>query len=115
MGKYKYKLKETSSFSVGAGEQHATPFAFKKKYKLKEQDSPKSFHNERLLAFDRIYDLLGQINPLLKEAKSKTIQYYKQNPDTYNVLYSTDIIISYLEDILKTLRPNEKTNFTRTV
>lgn len=106
---YRYKLKENS---ISGGEQYQNPSSFKKKssfkYKLKEvesEPSPRNFHNERMLAFDRINDLIGQIQPLLKDAKIETENHYKQNPLDFNVLYSTDIIIDYLEDIIKTLRP----------
>ena len=81
------------------------------KYKLKEiqrQSSPKMFHQERMLVFDKIEDLLGQIQPLLKDAKQRTEEYYKTNPLSYAVVMPTDIIQDYLEDIITALKPNKE-------
>jgi hypothetical protein len=82
---------------------------YKYKLKIKEQEDlgPKQFHNERMLGFDRIEDLLGQIKPLLDDAKQETEQYYRENPTSYSVVYGTDLIHDYLNDILKILKPEE--------
>ena len=82
---------------------------YRYKLKIKEEEGlgPKQFYNERMLGFDRIEDLLGQIQPLLNDAKQETEQYYKENPDSYSVVYGTDLIHDYLNDILKILKPEE--------
>ena len=49
-------------------------------------------------------DLIGQIQPLLKEARQKTIEYYNNNPESYDVVYGTDLIKDYLLDITKILK-----------
>jgi hypothetical protein len=82
---------------------------YRYKLKIKEEEGlgPKQFQSERMLGFDKIGDLLGQIQPLLNDAKQETEQYYKENPDSYSVVYGTDLIHDYLNDILKILKPEE--------
>ena len=82
---------------------------YKYKLKIKEEKDlgPKQFQNERMLGFDKIRDLLGQIQPLINDAKQETEQYYKTNPDSYSVVYGTDLIHDYLKDIIKILKPEE--------
>ena len=85
------------------------------RYKLSEKaanqsESAKQFHVKRMQGFDRITDLLGQIQPLLDDAKAETEQYYKENPTSYSVLYGTDLIIDYLTDVIDVLKPKEDEN-----
>jgi hypothetical protein len=82
---------------------------YKYKLKIKEEKDlgPKQFQNERMLGFDKIGDLLGQIQPLINDAKQETEQYYKEKPDSYSVVYGTDLIHDYLKDIIKILKPEE--------
>jgi len=144
MGKYKYKLKETSTtggestFNTGMGPQYATPYAYaeklgyklvnpkklankskaidtkylwkgKPKYKLvKEADSERiGFQEERINAFTEITNKLNNLYPLLDNAKDKTIAYYKEKPESYSVVISTDLILDYLNDIEKLLNPEQ--------
>lgn len=74
------------------------------KYKLKESNNnqQKSFQDERIRVFDEIVKDIELIRDSLFKAKQQTIQYYKQNPESFDVLISTDIIKDYLNDI-KTL------------
>jgi hypothetical protein len=85
------------------------------RYKLLEKatnqsESVKQFHVKRMQGFDRITDLLGQIQPLLDDAKAETEQYYKENPKSYAVVYGTDLITDYLNDIIDVLKPKEDEN-----
>ncbi len=85
------------------------------RYKLSEKatnqsESVKQFHVKRMQGFDRITDLLGQIQPLLDDAKAETEQYYKENPNSYAVVYGTDLITDYLNDIIAVLKTNEDEN-----
>jgi len=89
------------------------------KYKLSEEapksDSVAQFHNKRMLGFDAVEDLLGQIKPLLDDAKAETEKYYKQNPKSYAVVYGTDLIQDYLKDIILILKNSEDENSTNTI
>ena len=49
----------------------------------------------------QIEDQLNQLVPLLQQAKSKTIDYYRSKPDSYSVLYGTDLAQDYLNDIIE--------------
>ena len=73
------------------------------KYRLKEANNQqKSFQDDRIRVFDEIVKDIELIRDSLFKAKQQTIQYYKQNPESFDVLISTDIIKDYLNDI-KTL------------
>lgn len=89
------------------------------KYKLSEEayqpSSVAQFHNKRMLGFDAIEDLLGQIRPLLDDAKAETEKYYKENPKSYAVVYGTDLIQDYLKDIILVLKNEEDENSTNTI
>ena len=68
--------------------------------------SRREFIGSRLRAFDNIEDQLNQLVPLLQQAKSKTIDYYRSKPDSYSVLYGTDLAQDYLNDILELFKQN---------
>ena len=72
------------------------------KYKLtiKEDDSDvKKFHQERIGAFSKIEDKLNSIKKSLRLAKIDTIKNYRENPNSFGVVYGTDLINDYLDDI----------------
>jgi len=88
-------------------------------YKLSETayqpQSVAQFQNNRMLGFDAIEDLLGQIRPLLDDAKAETEKYYKENPKSYAVVYGTDLIQDYLKDIISTLKNSDDENSTNSI
>jgi len=63
--------------------------------------SNKKFIGSRILAFDKIERQLNELIPLLQSAKHKTLDYYKQNPDSFSVVYGTDLAQDYLNDLLE--------------
>jgi hypothetical protein len=80
------------------------------KFKLKEQDNPsnKAFQQERLRAFDSISDKLVQFKTLVDDARVETEQFYKNNPTSYEVVYSTDLAEDYIEDMIKMFKQEEE-------
>ena len=80
------------------------------RFKLKEQDQPssKAFQQERLRAFDTISDKLAQFKVLVDDARVETEQFYKENPTSYSVVYSTDLAEDYIEDMIKMFSQNEE-------
>ena len=88
--KYKYKLKEANT----------DVDSFLQDTNTNNPDN-KKFIASRILGFDELETKLNQLIPLLQQAKHKTIDYYRQNPDTFNVLYGTDIANDYLNDLLE--------------
>ena len=72
------------------------------RYKLiiKEDDSDvKKFQEERIGAFNEIEDRLDSIKKSLRLAKIDTIKNYRENPNSFGVVYGTDLINDYLNDI----------------
>lgn len=75
------------------------------RYRLKEDKAPevkpehKVFHDERIGAFEGIINDIEMIRDALLKSKQDTIKYYQHNPDSFDVLVSTDIIKDYLNDI----------------
>tara|TARA_R110001632_G_scaffold6032_2_gene24470 strand:- start:166 stop:411 length:246 start_codon:yes stop_codon:yes gene_type:complete len=71
-------------------------------YKLKEQpQKEKAFQQERLRAFDEVSDKMAQLKVLVDDARVDTEKFYNENPTTFSVVYSTDLAIDYIEDIIK--------------
>jgi hypothetical protein len=103
---FKYKLvpKTKQGTYVQKGSDLEVKQIFKEE---KFPQSSKSYQQERMLGFDRIEDLLGQIKPLLNDAKIETEKYYQQNPQSYGVVYGTDLIVDYLNDIISILKDKE--------
>ena len=103
---FKYKL--VPKTKQGTYVQKGSGLEVKQLFKEEKfPQSSKSYQQERMLGFDRVEDLLAQINPLLKDAKLETEKYYQQNPQSYGVVYGTDLIVDYLNDILNILKEKE--------
>jgi hypothetical protein len=125
-----HKLKEMNatsqggaSFNSGEGVNYATPFAFKKKGKsknnkikgyslvpdeiegsgleVKELYEAKltDFQEERIAAFDDIETHLNALSPLVSNAKNDTIAFYNEHPGSYDIYKPTEMILSYLKNI----------------
>lgn len=72
------------------------------KYKLsiKEDDSDiKKFQEERIEAFSEIENRLETLKKSLRLAKIDTTKYYREKPNSYDVVYGTDLIDDYLNDM----------------
>lgn len=125
-----------ASFSAGSGANYATPKAFNKNrkskgakniyyYKMGFKPVPKKikgsglevkklyesefteFHNERINIFDTIEKELNELPPMISNAKNKTISYYTENPGSYEIVSSTDLILDYIKDIKNLLKGEE--------
>jgi hypothetical protein len=102
---FKYKL--VPKDKQGNYVQKGSGLEVKNLFKEEAGQTPKQFHQERMSGFDRVGDLLGQINPLLNDAKRETEEFYKENPESYGVVYGTDLVVDYLNDILDILKDKE--------
>ena len=60
----------------------------------------RKFVKERIMAFDAVEDKLNQLVPLMQQAKNKTIDFYRNNPESYAVVYGTDLAQEYLNDLI---------------
>ncbi len=79
-------------------------FDIKKLWETEETDQKANFQKERIAAFDDIEKRLNDLYPLVSNAKNETAEYYSENPGSYDILKSTEMILSYLKDIDKLLR-----------
>jgi len=112
------KLNELSStgnggsFTPGSGEQYDTPLSTKYKHIYEDESSDsylnsinigdpqlKQFIEDKITDFDKIEDKLNILIPLLKKAKTETMDYYKNNPD-FKIQYSTDLASDYIDDLI---------------
>lgn len=125
-----------ASFTPGSGANYATPNAFSKRskskgaknnyyYKMGFKPVPKKikgsglevkqlyenefteFHKERINIFDKIEKELNDLPPMISNAKNKTIAYYSENPGSYEIVNSTDLILDYIKDIKNLLKGEE--------
>jgi hypothetical protein len=55
----------------------------------------------RLLGFDTLETKLNELLPLLQQAKHETMDYYRQNPESFTVVYGTDLANDYLNDLIE--------------
>ena len=71
------------------------------KYRLvKEQDNKvKNFQEQRVQAFDKLESRLVDIKKLLRQGKIETIKYYRETPESFDVVKGTDLIEDYFKDI----------------
>ena len=61
----------------------------------------KKFISSRLLGFDALERKLNELIPLLQQAKHETMDYYRKNPESFNVLYGTDLANDYVNDLIE--------------
>jgi len=61
----------------------------------------KKFITGRILGFDELERKLNELLPLLQQAKHETMDYYRQNPESFNVVYGTDLANDYVNDLIE--------------
>jgi hypothetical protein len=61
----------------------------------------KKFIAGRILGFDELERKLNELLPLLQQAKHETMDYYRQNPESFNVVYGTDLANDYVNDLIE--------------
>ena len=71
---------------------------------LFEDDSKKNFQLKRIEAFDGVEKRLNDIYTMISNAKNETIEYYKENPNSFKVVKPPDLVMDYLNDIEKLLK-----------
>ena len=55
----------------------------------------------RLLGFDTLETKLNELLPLLQQAKHETMDYYREKPNSFAVLYGTDLANDYINDLIE--------------
>ena len=71
------------------------------KYRLvNEQDNKvEKFQQNRIKKLDQLENQLGILKKLLRQGKIDTIKYYRENPQSFDVVIGTDLISDYFKDI----------------
>lgn len=78
---------------------------YKYKLNLKERDEKRAvFQEKRIAAFQDIEKRLNNLYPVIDKAKDETIAYYQDKPESYSVVYATDLILDYIKDIENLLK-----------
>ena len=65
------------------------------------EPSRREFIKSRIMAFDALEDKLNQLVPLMQQAKNQTIDYYRNKPESYAIVYGTDLAQEYLNDLIE--------------
>ena len=75
------------------------------KYRLKEQaeKNVEEFQTKRIESFDDLEKRIEALVPKLRKAKIATIKYYRENPNSFSIVYSSDLIEDYIDDLEKLL------------
>ena len=60
----------------------------------------RKFISSRLEGFDTLEKKLNTLIPLLQSAKHETMDYYRANPNSFAVVYGTDLANDYLNDLI---------------
>jgi len=60
----------------------------------------RKFITDRLEGFDTLEEKLNALITLLQSAKHDTMDYYRENPNSYAVVYGTDLANDYLNDLI---------------
>ena len=79
------------------------------KYRINENDQAKAekFQKSRIDAFSDIEKQLVDVVKTIRQAKIETIAYYRDNPKHFAIVYGTDLIQDYLNDIKILLTPDK--------
>ena len=64
-----------------------------------EEDKVEKFQQNRIKKFDQLENQLGILKKLLRQGKIDTIKYYRENPQSFDVVIGTDLISDYFKDI----------------
>jgi hypothetical protein len=94
VNEFKYKLTKKSIKEVDNADEFLNDINV-------NDPSRRKFIKERITAFDAIEDKLNQLVPLMQQAKSKTIDYYRNKPESYAIVYGTDLAQEYLNDLIE--------------
>lgn len=60
----------------------------------------RKFIIDRLEGFNTLEKKLNALIPLLQSAKHETLDYYRANPNSFSVVYGTDLANDYLNDLI---------------
>ena len=70
-----------------------------KKYLVEAENDVEVFQQKRIADFDELQNRLKTLSKKLQQSKLATDKYYRQNPKSYAVVFGTDMINDYFNDI----------------
>ena len=79
----------------------------KQLFEKEELTEYSDFQQKRINVFDEVEEKINTLSPLLSNAKSNTAEYYNENPGSYAIVYSTDMVNELLDDITELLKQEE--------
>jgi len=79
----------------------------KQLWETEELTEYSDFQQKRIRAFDEVEVKLNSLSPLLSNSKNETAKYYNENPGSYAIVYSTDMVNELLDDITELLKQEE--------
>lgn len=103
--KYKYisqpkPSKNTSKYKLVPNKIKGSGLEVKQLFEDDSINTPvREFQNQRIEAFKTIEAEINNMYKILSNAKNKTVEYYNENPGSFEVVYPTDIILDYIKDI----------------
>ena len=103
---YKYKL--SSPFNEPVPKKiKGSGLEVKQLFEKEELTEYSDFQQKRINVFDEVEEKINTLSPLLSNAKSNTAEYYNENPGSYAIVYSTDMVNELLDDITELLKQEE--------
>lgn len=95
------------SISSGAGSYLSKATSpIKKKLEEESESQIEIFQTKRIKKFDELEGRLLNIKKKIRQGKLATIKYYRENPTHWSVVYGTDLIEEYFNDIETLLSDN---------
>ena len=103
---YKYKL--SSPFNEPVPKKiKGSGLEVKQLFEKEELTEYSDFQQKRINIFDDVEGKINSLSPLLSNAKNETAKYYNENPGSYAIVYSTDMVNELLDDITELLKQEE--------
>ena len=100
--------------STGAADIYYYKLGFKpvpktkpKGFEVKQLFEYSDFQDGRISGFDKVEEKVNAISTLLSNAKNETVKFYNENPGSYAVVYSTDMVNELLDDIAEMLKQSK--------
>lgn len=78
-----------------------------RQYINEAENDVEKFHQQRISDFDELQNRLKVVSKKLQQAKLATDKYYRENPKSYAVVYGTDMINDYFNDIEELLTQDQ--------
>lgn len=96
------------SVSSGAGAYLSKTATTGRKELDEEESKVEVWQQERINSFDQLEGRLLDLKKKLRQGKLSTIKHYRENPTNWSVVFGTDIIADYFNDVETLLSANKE-------